>query len=180
MISSWYEHGNFPYYCPFVRGIHWWPVDSSHWGTVIQESISKSWCHYVQKLQSCRGQGDLKLLLYPYWCCVLNLMSFLVNREKHWKKMTSSWNFVFRIAKGTLFTKMMRLLVNPGKYQKKMSFSLVANNFTMCHRYCHWQWSDMDDLVQDCSNSIANALELPQAWAKPSIFFLNLVLLNLF
>ena len=29
--------------------------------------------------------------------------------------------------------------------------------------------NDVDDLVQDCSNSIAKALELLQSWTKPSM-----------
>ena len=29
-----------PYYRPFVKGIHWWRVDSSHKGTVTQNTFS--------------------------------------------------------------------------------------------------------------------------------------------
>ena len=32
-----------------------------------------------------------------------------------------------------------------------------------------WRKLDFDGLVQNCSNSIANALELLQYWTKPSI-----------
>ena len=36
-----------------------------------------------------------------------------------------------------------------------------------------YDWSiQIDDFAQDCSNSIVNALELPQSCTKPSIFFL--------
>ena len=31
-VMAWIR---FPYYCPFVRGIHRWPVDSPHKGTVM-------------------------------------------------------------------------------------------------------------------------------------------------
>ena len=40
---------------------------------------------------------------------------------------------------------------------------------TSCWIYC-WRHTYIDGLVQDCSNSIANALELLQSCAKPSIF----------
>ena len=34
-------------------------------------------------------------------------------------------------------------------------------------------WGEIDGLVQDCSNSIANALELLQSCTKPSIWWFN-------
>ena len=39
--------------------------------------------------------------------------------------------------------------------------SLIRTNLSI--------WLHIDDLVQDCSNSIANALELLQSCTKPSI-----------
>ena len=39
----------------------------------------------------------------------------------------------------------------------------------------HWviEWHDINGLVQDCSNSIANALELLQSCTKPSIQYIE-------
>ena len=39
-----------------------------------------------------------------------------------------------------------------------------------CHQY-------IDGLVQDCSNSIANALELLQSFTKPSIYFWQIIII---
>ena len=41
---------------------------------------------------------------------------------------------------------------------------------------CTWIWfgCDIDGLVQDCSNSTANALELLQSWTKPLISECNM------
>ena len=38
---------NVTYHWPFVRGIHWWLVDSAHKGTGNWESISMSWRDHV-------------------------------------------------------------------------------------------------------------------------------------
>ena len=37
----------------------------------------------------------------------------------------------------------------------------------------HFSMQNIDGLVQDCSNSIANALELRQSCTKPSIYGLD-------
>ena len=67
------------------------------------------------------------------------------------------------------------------------AFYWESNHFSQCHvqnwifsvdsskRYqlrltvVKWLFLDIDGLVQDCSNSIANALELLQSWIKPLI-----------
>ena len=48
--------------------------------------------------------------------------------------------------------------------------SLSAPMLAYCQLYPK---EHIDGLVQDCSNSIANALELPLSYTKPSIFQLN-------
>ena len=54
------------------------------------------------------------------------------------------------------------------------SFDPPANYFIdWCfNNFCHLIWYQyINGLVQDCSNSIANALELLQSCTKPSIWF---------
>ena len=48
--------------------------------------------------------------------------------------------------------------------------SVNDNNFGVLNRQViPWLilWRHIDGLVQDCGNSIADALNLPQSWAKP-------------
>ena len=43
-------------------------------------------------------------------------------------------------------------------------------NYPHTQSYCNETLSNIDGLVQDCSNSIANALELLQSCTKPSMY----------
>ena len=56
---------------------------------------------------------------------------------------------------------------NDHKFSKQKNYidNQKVQTFTKLHHF--------DGLVQDCSNSIANALELLQSCAKPSILYLS-------
>ena len=44
---GWYQRNiKALHYWPFVRGIHWWPVDSPHKGPVMQKNVPMSWRHH--------------------------------------------------------------------------------------------------------------------------------------
>ena len=55
--------------------------------------------------------------------------------------------------------------------------SCFVGTWTIIYPYssglCHCHWNNIDGLVQDCSNSIAYALELLQSCTKPSILWLS-------
>ena len=59
---------------------------------------------------------------------------------------------------------LMKLFPKIRKYQV-----FPGNIFYLYAYLC--SWDDVDNLVQDCSNSIANALELLQSCTKPSMQF---------
>ena len=56
--------------------------------------------------------------------------------------------------------------------KKRNSIAIGCISFALSHQY------DIDGLVQDCSNSIANALELLQSCTKPSIYCIQAIFLG--
>ena len=60
--STWWRHKwkHFPCYWPFVRGIHRWPVNSSHKGQWRGALVLSLICAWTNSRANHRGTGDLR------------------------------------------------------------------------------------------------------------------------
>ena len=62
----------------FVRGIHRWPMNSSHKGPVTLENVSIWWCHHVMVMASKTAEGLATVMIYyqsTACCACANLNS---------------------------------------------------------------------------------------------------------
>ena len=60
-------------------------------------------------------------------------------------------------------------------FAQGLIISVLSSQIPCCMQYhLYWNGPDcIDGLVQDCSNSIANALELLQCYIKPSVWYIE-------
>ena len=186
--SNWWSHDDvikmkdFPRYWPFVRGIHRSPMNSAHkvqWRGDLMFSLI---CAWIKGWVNNREVGDLRRGHAHYDVIVMR-----------WPCVTASWHeHVFHI-NGALWGE--STVVDPHNNSAVMwnfdissvvSLQNLLNKQPSCQRFeTQWSSSDVtamskcsreipqhfnfDGLVQDCSMSIALAMEILQSCTKPSI-----------
>ena len=87
--------------------------------------------------------------------------------------------FSLSVYSSTLIEKSSWNILPFNPYCNKIKVQRYKMYFVVSHFLLNSKWTtstlsleihDFDGLAQDCSNSIANALELLQSWTKPSIY----------
>ena len=139
---------HFPRHWPFVRGIHWSPVNSPHKGQWCGALMFSLICAWINAWVNNREAGDLR-------------------RHRSHYDVTVMVQTCKTCGRGPSWTPLQRSSYNNIRYCEGAHRSLQV--------YCIW-WTrgHTDDLVWDCSISIANALDILQSCTKPSIYHLGL------
>ena len=156
---------HFPRYWPFVRGIHRSPVNSSlkgQWRGALMFSLI---CARINGWVNNGEAGDLRR--YRVHCDVMTMYKYV-------SKLLKSFNFVVIYAAPkvldykTLTGYQLSCYFNEAPTLKKRCLKM---SFVWYRPFIQvWTCYLLYNFVQDCSNCIANRLEVPQPCIKPFIW----------
>ena len=177
----------FPRYWPFVQGIHWSPVNSPHkiqWREALILTIARPeiwdaiapimtslWCIRLKLLPHFPGANVLTFFSPGLTATCSMLIAQRVNCG--WEGISYDECTSIGCCFDSSVSNVPWCFYKYGKYDDACDEALFA--LVCCGLICYFIWY-IDDLVQDCNISTADALEILQSCTKPSIctyIFLN-------